>query len=148
MSNSQTDTYTIDSKKFGLIKSVLARFSGAKPVEEPKPETEEVVWSKEWCAKEPETAALAIASLQERVSALKSQIKDMERKPRKRKVSLNPKGVLLCKVPSNTYFKVLRTGEIFQTAPQGWRRAYNNVTNKPHTMSGVTRVEILDSKPN
>ena len=144
MSNLQTASHEITPTAFARFKSTVARLVGTKP----EPTTNVVIWSEEWCAQEPASAALAIASLQERVSALKSQIKDMERKPRKRKVSLNPKGVLLCKVPSNTYFKVLRTGEIFQTAPQGWRRAYNNVTNEPHTMSGVTRVEILDSKPN
>ena len=114
------------------FKSTLARLIGANPVDksgnsEPTPTATvaETIWSKEWCAKEPELAALAIEALQDRVGILEDYIKAKEPKPRKRLLSRNPEAVLLSSLMPGTRFKLLRTGETyFMPSPSGgcsWR---------------------------
>ena len=147
MNNLQAASHESAPTAFARFKSTLSRLVGAKPVEEPKPKTEEVVWSEEWCAKEPEAAALAIAALKEKVKSLTSQLNAKESRPRKHRVSINSKGVYLSSVPPSTYFKVLRNGEVFRTSDQGWRLIFSHETDMPTRISGITRVLILHSKP-
>jgi len=139
------------------LKSALGLLTGAQPATasgqiEPKLKSTvvETIWSQGWCAKNPALAANAISTLQERVGILEDYIKAKEIKPRKNRkhrVSTHPKGVYLSSVPPNTYLKVLRTGEIYQTSDQSWRLIYNYATGMPARMSGITRVLILHSKP-
>jgi hypothetical protein len=158
MSNLQAASHESAPTAFARFKSTLARLVGAKPVEEPKqadntpspdnwPKASVAVWSKEWCAQDPEMAAMAIATLQEQNSVLKTYIKTKDGKPRKHRVSTNPKGIYLSSVPPNTYFKVLRNGEIYRTSSTGWRHVFNHESGKTFSISGITRVLILHSRP-
>lgn len=137
------------------FKSALDRLFGAKPVDksgstEPKPTVTyaqstyaQTIWSKEWCAQEPALASAAIAALQDRVQILEDYIASRIDRPRKIRVSKNPKGVYLSTVPPNTYFKLLRTGEVFRTSPSGWKTQYQYKTNAAHHLHGGSRVVFI-----
>ena len=141
------------------FKSTLARLIGANPVDksgnsEPTPTATvaETIWSKEWCAKEPELAALAIEALQDRVGILEDHIRAqswLEEKSRMlgKKSSRVPMGVSLSKVPPNTYVRLLRTGEVYRTSDRGWAHLYHHKTNKTESLHGNHRVIVLGDKP-
>jgi hypothetical protein len=107
----------------------------------------ETIWSKDWCAKEPELAALAIEALQDRVGILEDYIKSKEPKPRKRRISKSPRGVLLSTLPPSTYFVLLRSGDKYRTSPSGWHRQYECGTDRVWKLHGASRVEVLTHKP-
>lgn len=135
------------------FKSALGRLIGAKLVDksgqsEPTPTATvaETIWSKEWCAKEPELAALAIETLQDRVGILEDYIKarDWREKPRKRRISQDPKGVYLSSLPPNTYFLLIRTGAKFRTSGRSWRIQYKlGDDNRAYNLHGASRVKVL-----
>lgn len=136
------------------FKSTLARLIGANPVDksgnsEPTPTATvaETIWSKEWCAKEPELAALAIEALQDRVQILEDYIKGTEPKPRKRPLSNNPKAVMLSSLMPNTRFKLLRTGETYFTSGRSWRTHFKASTGNQAKLHGASRVQVLTHKP-
>ena len=135
------------------FKSTLARLIGAETVDksgqsEPTPTATsvETIWSKEWCAQKPELAAIAIETLQDRVGILEDYINTREwgEKPRKRPISLDPKGVYLSTLPPSTYFLLIRTGAKFRTSGRGWRIQYmlGNDT-KAFNLHGASRVKVL-----
>ena len=132
------------------FKSTLARLIGANPVDksgnlEPTPTATvaETIWSKEWCAQEPELAALAIEALQDRVGILEDYIKSKEPKPRKRPISLDPKGVYLSSLPPSTYFVLLRSGDKYRTSGRSWRLQYKvGDENRYCKLHGASRVRV------
>lgn len=140
------------------FKSTLARLIGAKPVDksgnsEPTPTAipVETIWSKDWCAKEPELAALAIEALQDRVGILEDHIRAQSWLEEKRRIlgkksSRVPMGVPLSTVPPNTRIKLLSTGQIYRTEQyRNW--VYNFTTKESEYFHGNHRVLILSDKP-
>ena len=133
------------------FKSTLARLIGANPVDksgnsEPTPTATvaETIWSKEWCAKEPELAALAIEALQDRVGILEDYIKSKEPKPRKRRISLDPKGVYLSSLPPSINFILIRTGDKYYTSDKGWKFQYKlKGDGTVFFLHGSSRVKVL-----
>lgn len=112
----------------------------------------ETIWSKEWCAQEPELASIAIAALQDRIGILEDYIKSREpvkqaEKPRKRRLSINSKAVLLSTLPPDTYFILLRTGEVYRTSKvDGLKVQYKVGEIKASHLHGCSRVELLHDK--
>jgi hypothetical protein len=140
------------------FRSTLAQLIGAKPVDksgqsEPTPTATvaETIWSKEWCAQEPELAALAIEALQDRVGILEDHIRAQSWLEEKRRIlgkksSRVPMGVPLSTVPPNTSIKLLRTGQIYRTEQyRNW--VYNFTTSESEYFHGNHRVLILSDKP-
>ena len=152
--SSPTQPKPVASTVTARFKSILARLIGAKPVDksgnsEPTPTATvaETIWSKEWCAKEPVFAALAIEALQDRVRILEDYIKAKEPKPRKRLLSRNPEAVLLSTLPPSTYFILLRSNDKYRTSPSGWKRQYEVGTDRVWKLHGGSRVQVLTHKP-
>lgn len=135
------------------FKSALGRLIGAKPVDksgqsEPTPTATvaETIWSKEWCAQKPELAALAIETLQDRVGILEDYIKarDWKEKPRKRRISKDPKGVYLSSLPPSMPFILLRSGEKYLTSDRGWKFQHKpGDDGRVHFLHGASRVKVL-----
>jgi len=140
------------------FRSMLARLIGAKLVDksgnsEPTPTATvaETIWSAQWCAQEPALAATAIATLQERVQCLEDYIQlrvwrdeTKPRKPRKRPISLDPKGVLLSTLPPNMLFILLRTGEKYKTSGRSWRLQYKlGDDDRTYNFHGASRVKAF-----
>jgi len=123
------------------LKATFARFGADKPVPVP-----EVIWSKEWCAKEPALAANAIATLQGIIKSLETSIKINEVRQRiegGKRVSMTPGGVYLSSLPPSTHFKLLRTGDIYFTSGRGWRQHFKLGTGEPARLHGNSRVVVV-----
>lgn len=148
--SSPTQPKPVASTVTARFKSTLARLIGVKPVDksgqsEPTltATVAETIWSKEWCAKEPALAALAIEALQDRVGILEDYIKAKEPKPRKRLLSRNPDAVLLNTLLPNTTFILLRSGEMYRTHPHGWSQQQECGTDRICNLHGASRVMPL-----
>ena len=148
--SSPTQPKPVASTVTARFKSILARLIGVKPVDksgqsEPTltATVAETIWSKEWCAKEPALAALAIEALQDRVGILEDYIKAKEPKPRKKLLSRNPEAVLLNTLPPSTYFILLRSGDKYRTSPSGWKRQYEVGTDRVSKLHGASRVMLF-----
>jgi len=132
--------------------SALSRFLGVKPVgnsgqSEPALAAApvETIWSADWCAKEPELASIAIATLQDRIGTLEDYIKAKEPKPRKQPMTYSPQSVRLSSLTPNTRFKLLRTGETYFTG-ESWKAHFKASTGKKAKLHGLSHVVVLTQK--